>query len=74
MSRCKSCDVILDTVELKRTNEYTGLPEDLCSSCSKVVFLDVNDLFMEYRDYQFGEITENALVQVGYKFTSLITT
>ena len=60
MSRCKSCDVILTQVELGRVNEITGEPEDLCGSCGYITFLDVNDLFMEYRDYQFGEYTEGA--------------
>lgn len=71
MSRCKSCDVVLTTDELKRYNDLTGEPEDLCTKCSKIVFLDVNDLFMEYREYQLGEITENPLAQTGYEFTSI---
>jgi hypothetical protein len=58
MSRCKSCNVILSPAELKRVNEITNEPEDLCGSCGYIAFLDINDLFMEYRDYQFGEFTE----------------
>ena len=61
MSRCKSCNVVLSSIELSRFNEITGEPEDLCGSCGYIAFLDVNDLFMEYRDYQFGEITSGLL-------------
>jgi hypothetical protein len=57
MSRCKSCDNILSKSELSRYTD-TGEPEDLCGGCGYIVFLDVNDLFMEYRDYQFGDVTE----------------
>jgi hypothetical protein len=61
MSRCKSCDVILSSVELRRVNDITGEFEDLCGGCGYIAFLDINDLFMEYRDYQFGEISSGLL-------------
>jgi hypothetical protein len=57
MSRCRSCDVVLSNGELLKTKE-DGSPEDLCNICNHIVFLDVNDLFMEYREYQFGDITD----------------
>jgi hypothetical protein len=70
MSRCKSCDVILGPVELKRTNEITGEPEDLCTPCGQIVFMDVNDIYQEQHEYQFGQFTENPLSLAGYDFYS----
>jgi hypothetical protein len=58
MSRCKSCNVILSPVELRRVNEITDEPEDLCGWCSRIVFLDLNNIEIEERVYQFGDITE----------------
>lgn len=66
MSRCKCCDVILFDRELRRTKS-NGTPEDLCSDCSLVVHLDLEDMF-DIRDYAFGKITENNLVLAGYDF------
>ena len=36
MSRCKACDVILNDVELNRTDKMTGKYIDLCFDCAKV--------------------------------------
>lgn len=58
MSRCKSCNVILTPVELKRVNEVSGNPEDLCGWCSRIVYLDLNNIEIEERQYQFGDLTE----------------
>ena len=70
MSRCKSCDVILTPVELKRVNDITGDFEDLCGGCSKIVFMDVNDIYQENHEYQLGSLTENPLTLAGYDFHS----
>lgn len=74
MSRCKSCDVVLNAAELARTNDLTKEPEDLCTVCGQIVFMDVNDIYQEHHEYQFGQLTENMLSLSGYDFyTSLET-
>lgn len=59
MSRCKSCDCMMSDTELSRTKE-NGEPEDLCGECGRLVFLDLEDLFV-YREYQQGHITESSV-------------
>lgn len=71
MSRCKCCDVILIDRELRRSKS-DGSPEDLCSDCSLVVHLDLEELF-DIRDYAFGQITENNLSLAGYDFNAEIS-
>lgn len=63
MSRCKSCNHVLTSIELSRTKP-DGLPEDLCGECGKIVFLDLEDL-LDYRSYAFGDLTESGLGQIG---------
>lgn len=61
MSRCKGCDVILTHKELSRFNESSGSPEDLCGNCGRIVFLDLNDIEIESKSYQFESLTENPI-------------
>ncbi len=64
MSRCKSCDIILDTREMNR-DKPDGSCEDLCRVCNRLVFLDVEDLFVDdFGRYAFGDITELPYNQV----------
>ncbi len=65
MSRCRSCDCILTTVEMTRKKPDDSY-EDLCSSCGRLVFLDVEDLFVDdFSRYVLGEFTENYYVHAG---------
>lgn len=68
LMRCKGCNQILSGHEMSRV-KTDGSAEDLCSPCNKVVYLDLEDLY-DYKDYAFGEYTENALSQLGYDFDS----
>lgn len=63
--RCKCCDTMLTTRESLR-KKTDGSFEDLCSRCGLVVFLDLEDLFVERREYAHGELTESILRAVGY--------
>ena len=66
MSRCKSCDTILTTVELLKRKQDDSF-EDLCRQCRKLVHLDVEDLFVDDWDrYAFADITENYLRDVNF--------
>lgn len=38
MSRCMSCNHILNKQELEATNPYSGQPEDLCRTCLAAVY------------------------------------
>lgn len=64
--RCKCCDALLTTREALR-KKSDGSFEDLCSRCGLVVFLDLEDLFVEHREYAHGELTESILRAVGYE-------
>lgn len=57
MSRCISCDNILTRTELSR-RDSNGDFEDLCGNCSYLVFLDVEDLFIDHHTYAHSEISE----------------
>lgn len=59
MSRCKSCDVILTANELSRSKD-DGSPEDLCGDCGYIVFLDVEDLFVDHT-YAHISITDSVV-------------
>jgi len=65
MSRCKSCNVVLSGTELTKTKD-DGSFEDLCNACNYIVFLDVNDLYIEHHEYQFGDITEGSIGIINY--------
>lgn len=46
MSRCKSCDVILNEYELKKIDHLTGHHLDLCNACAAYS----NEALMESSD------------------------
>jgi hypothetical protein len=46
MSRCKSCDIILNEYELKKIDHLTGLHLDLCNVCAA----HSNEALMESSD------------------------
>jgi protein-arginine kinase activator protein McsA len=49
MSRCKSCDVILNEYELKKIDHLTGHHLDLCNACAahsnEALMDEVNKIF-----------------------------
>lgn len=57
MSRCRACDAVLTQAELSRKSD-NGDFEDLCGDCGYIVFLDVEDLFIEHHSYAHSDITE----------------
>ncbi|MNC57348.1 hypothetical protein D3C75_1070050 [compost metagenome] len=59
MSRCKCCESILNTYDMKLEKE-DGTFEDLCSTCR---WYACNDEYLETRSYAFEDITE-ALLQM----------
>lgn len=65
--RCKCCDAIMTTVEMTRLRP-NGEYEDLCSECGRIVFLDVENIFVEQREYAFGHLTEGILSCTNYEF------
>ena len=42
MSRCRACNVVMTSAELK-TNLYTGEPEDMCFKCCGISFSIMDD-------------------------------
>ncbi len=53
MSRCKSCDIVLNTIEILYKNKHTGEHEELCTYCRQASF-DTTPL----HDYVCGLETE----------------
>lgn len=54
MSRCRSCDVVLTEVELKRRDPLDGSYLDLCANCAKVSTQVVDGTFIEPPEYAHG--------------------
>lgn len=65
MSRCRSCNRMLDEYTLKAKNFKTGEEEDMCSNCREKAFSDYNILF----DHEYGHAAttgEALLPKDGY--------
>ena len=63
MSRCISCDSILNGSELSRKND-DGSFTDLCNECHRLVQMDIDEIFVSH-DYAFAELTENLFSELG---------
>lgn len=58
MSRCRSCDVVLNDMDLLLKQD-DGSPEDLCKVCRDVVYT-IDEY--EEREYAFHDIEEGLKV------------
>ena len=63
MSRCKSCDVILNEYELKKIDHLTGLHLDLCNECAahsnEAVLEETNKVFDNLSNEQLDRMTRS---------------